>query len=185
MKKLGLILLSLVPSLCYADTVHLANASLTSQDSMSGYMSGYAISYTGIFKGRYAFKLEYDDASKDQVSVSATSATFTYGFKPFATGSTYLSLGAVDIDSPPVLINTSSGQVSLDSSGVNAVAAIGYTKFSGQGLDYDISVLTMDGETSVNASLRSAIEGTDWGWVLGVDDNDGDTGVSAGVSVIF
>lgn len=181
MKKLGLILLSLVPSLCYADTVHLANASLTSQDSMSG----YAISYTGIFKGRYAFKLEYDDASKDQVSVSSTSATFTYGFEPFATGSTYLSLGAVDIDSPPVLINAPSGQVSLDSSGVNAVAAIGYTKFSGQGLDYDISVLTMDGETSVNASLRNAIEGTDWGWVLGIANSDGDTGVSAGVSVIF
>lgn len=173
MKKLGLILLSLVPSLCYADTVHLANASLTSQDSLSG----YAVAYTGMFKGRYAFKLKYDDASKDEVSVSSTSATFTYGFKPFATGSTYLSLGAVDIDSPPVLINAPSG--------VNAVAAIGYTKFSGQGLDYDISVLTMDGETSVNASLRSAIEGTDWGWVLGVANNDGDTGVSAGVSVIF
>jgi hypothetical protein len=124
MKKLGLILLSLVPSLCYADTVHLANASLTSQDIMSGYMSGYAISYTGIFKGRYAFKLEYDDACKDQVSVSATSATFTYGFKPFATGSTYLSLGAVDIDSPPVLINAPSGQVSLDSNGVNAVVSV-------------------------------------------------------------
>ncbi|CAI8371665.1 MAG: Uncharacterised protein [Cellvibrionales bacterium UBA7375] len=43
----------------------------------------------------------------------------------------------------------------------------------------------MDGETSVNTSLRSAIEGTYWGWVLDVADNDGDTGVSAGVSVIF
>ncbi|MDG1694607.1 MAG: hypothetical protein P8I13_07115 [Porticoccaceae bacterium] len=181
MKKLGIILLSLVPSLCYADTVHLAKASLTSQDSMSG----YALSYTGTFKGRYALKLEYGDASKDQVSVSSTSVSFTYGFKPFATGSTYLSLGSVDIDNQTVLISSPIGQLELDSSGASAFAAIGYTKFSGQGLDYDFSLVTRDGESSVNASLRGAIEGTDWGWVFGIADNDGGTGVSAGVSVIF
>jgi hypothetical protein len=43
----------------------------------------------------------------------------------------------------------------------------------------------MDGETSVNASLRIAMEDSDWGWTLGVANGDGETGVSAGISVIF
>jgi hypothetical protein len=43
----------------------------------------------------------------------------------------------------------------------------------------------MDGETSVNASLRIAMEDSNWGWNLGMANGDGETAVSAGVSVIF
>jgi hypothetical protein len=109
----------------------------------------------------------------------------SYGFKPFATGSTYLSIGVADISQSTVTIRTQLGRVDLDASGVSSYAAIGYTKFSGEGLDYDLSFLNMDGETSVNASLRIAMEDSDWGWTLGVANGDGETGVSAGISVIF
>lgn len=181
MKKIFIFLALFLPTFTFATTTHIVSAGLTSQDSIMG----YALGYSSIFNDRYAFTLGHSDASKDQRSTSSTTAGFSYGFKPFATGSTYLSIGVADISQSTVTIRTQLGRVDLDASGVSSYAAIGYTKFSGEGLDYDLSLLNMDGETSVNASLRIAMEDSDWGWTLGVANGDGETGVSAGISVIF
>ena len=170
-----------LPTFTFATTTHIVSAALTSQDSIMG----YAIGYSSIFNDRYAFALGHSDASKDQTSTSSTSASFSYGFKPFATGSTYLSIGVADTNQQTVTIRTQFARVVLDASGVSSYAAIGYTKFSGEGLDYDLSLLSMDGETSVNASLRIAMEDSNWGWNLGMANGDSETAVSAGVSVIF
>jgi hypothetical protein len=62
---------------------------------------------------------------------------------------------------------------------------LGYSKLSGVGIDYDYSLVSMDGETTVGASWRGAINNSNYGWLLGVaSNNDADT-LSAGVSVIF
>jgi len=51
---------------------------------------------------------------------------------------------------------------------------LGYSKRSGQGLDYDLGLVYMDGETAVGLSLRGDIgDAGGLGWFLGAS-TDGD-----------
>ena len=73
-------------------------------------------------------------------------------------------------------------EIFLSSTGL---ARLGYAKLSGEGLDYDLSLVTMDGESHVNAVMRGAIDNSDWGWSFGVSSNGDEAAVSAGVSLTF
>ena len=181
MQKFGLVLLFIIPTLSFADTVHFASANITSQDSIMG----YGVGYTGVIKGKYAVALGYSSASKDDRSVTEVAGGFNYGFQSFDTGTVYLGLGIADIDAPATTIRASTYDTTLDSSGVSGYATIGYAKLSGEGLDYNFSLTAMDGETSVGASARGAIDDSDWGWQLGIASDGDDAAVSAGVSLVF
>lgn len=181
MQKSLLVLLLVLPTLSFANTVHLASANITSQDSIRG----YSFAYTAVFERQYMLSFGYADASKDDRSISAVSADISYGFQSFETGSTYVSLGVADIDNSTVTISTSIGDIALDSSGGSGFARVGYAKLSGEGLDYDLSLFSMDGETSVGASIRGALDDSDWGWQLGIASDGDEAAFSAGFSLMF
>lgn len=62
---------------------------------------------------------------------------------------------------------------------------MGYSKLSGVGIDYDYSLVSMDGKTTVGASWRGAINNSNYGWLLGVANNSDVDTVSAGISAVF
>lgn len=181
MQKFGLVLLLVLPTLSFANNVHFANVSFTSQDSITG----YAIGYTGVFDEKYALSLGHADASKGEISITSTAAGFNYGFQSFNTGSVYFGLGVARLDGLTMNIKTPYYELSIDSGGTSGLARLGYAKLSGEGLDYDLSLVTMDGESHVNAVMRGAIDNSDWGWLFGVSSNGDEAAVSAGVSLTF
>ena len=67
----------------------------------------------------------------------------------------------------------------------NDFSRLGYSKLSGVDIDYDYSLLTVDGKTTVGALWRGAINNSNYGWLLDVTSNSDVDTVSAGISVIF
>jgi hypothetical protein len=181
MQKYGLALLLILPVISHAETVQFADANMTTQDGVKGYNIGY----TGVTNGKYAYGLSYSSASQDGLDAKATTVGFNYGFQSFDTGSILIGLGVVNVSGSSYTISTNLYDIEVDTSGSSGFAEIGYAKLSGEGLDYKVSLVTMDGETSIGASMRKAFEGSNWGWQLGIA-NDGDvTALSAGVSLTF
>ena len=179
MQKYGLALLLTIPVVSLAETVHYASAHITSQDSIMG----YAVEYTGVIDGKYAIGFSHSEATKNDIGV--TSGGLRFGLESFDSGTVFLGLGIADISGSSTKVSTKIYDIEVDSSGTSGYAEIGYAKLSGEGLDYSFSLLTMDGETSVGASMRQPIEGSDWGWQLGMATDGDEALVSAGVSLTF
>ena len=181
MQKYGLALLLTMPVVSFAETVHFADASITSQDSVKG----YAIGYTGVVNEKFALGLGHSKASKDGIDVSATTAGFNLGFQSFDTGSVLFGMGVANVSGSSKTVSTNLYDIELDTSGSSFFAEIGYAKLSGEGLDYKVSLVTMDGDNSVSASIRQPIEDTNWGWLLGIATDGNSTALSVGVSLTF
>jgi len=179
MQKYGIALLLTIPVFSFAETVHYASASITSQDSTMG----YGIGYTAVINGKYAVGLSHSDTTKDDIS--ATVGGLRYGFQSFETGTVYFGLGIADVSGASETVSAGLYDIEVDSSDTSGYAEIGYAKLSGEGMDYSFSLVTMDGETSVSASMRQPIEGSDWGWQLGLATDGNEAAVSAGVSLTF
>lgn len=183
MKKNWIFLLLILPSLSYADSIHLASASVIKQDQTTGSSLGY----TGINNGKYITTLGYAHFSEDDWSLSRYSVGVNYSIQSIHTGSVYLGIGVVN-DRGSVKkymgdpLNLSLFIKSSDKSGF---ARLGYSKLSGVGIDYDYSLVSMDGKTAVGAVWRGAINDSNLGWLLGMgSDGDVET-VLAGLSLIF
>ena len=181
MQKYGLALLLTMPVVSFAETVHYADVSITSQDSVRG----YAIGYTGVINEKFALGLAHSKASKNGIDVSATTAGFNFGFQSFDTGSVLIGMGVVNVSGSSQTVSTNLYDIEFDTSGSSVYAEIGYAKLSGEGVDYKVSLVTMDGENSVSASIRQPIEGSDWGWQLGIATDGTTTAVSVGASLTF
>ena len=67
---------------------------------------------------------------------------------------------------PIAVISTNFYDIEVDTGGTSVSAQLGYAKLSGEGLDYSFSLVTMDGDSSVNAPMCQPIDGSDWGWQL-------------------
>ncbi len=181
MQKYGLALLLTMPVVSFAETVHFADVSITSQDGVRG----YAIGYTGVINEKFALGLGHSKVSDDGIDVSATTAGFNFGFQSFDTGSVLFGMGVANVSGSSQTVSTNLYDIELDASGSSVYAEIGYAKLSGEGVDYKVSLVTMDGENSASASIRQPIEGSDWGWQLGIANDGTTTAVSVGASLTF
>jgi hypothetical protein len=175
MQKFGLALLFTMPMVSLADTVHFASASISSEDSIG-------IGYTAVIDGKYAVGLSHSDATDD---IGVTAGGLHYGFQSFDTGTVYFGLGIADVAGSSETISTNLYDIEVDTGGTSVSAQLGYAKLSGEGLDYSFSLVTVDGDSSVSASMRQPIEDSDWGWLLGIATNGDEAAVSAGVSLTF
>jgi hypothetical protein len=188
MKKKGFILFLIFPVLCHANNVHMMSASAIQQDDGIGASSiGVGIGYTGINNGRYITTLMYSNISEDEWQSSAYGVGLNYAFQSVYTGSFYAGIG---IAHSRVSIKKNIGgpynlKVFVKASDQHGYARLGYSKLSGVGIDYDYSLVSMDGKTTVGASWRGAINNSNYGWLLGVASNSDVDTVSAGISVIF
>ena len=183
MQKIGFVLLLILPALSYANSVRMVNASVHNQDGNNGYCLGY----TGI-NNKFITTLSYSNFSEDQWRSSGFSAGLNYGFQSIDTGSVYFGLGVANIK-----VSSSVGKVGpnnlnlrIEASDLHSFARLGYTKLSGAGIDYDYSIISMDGETTYGAVWRGAINDDGLGWLFGISGNsDVDEIVSGGISLIF
>ena len=181
MQKYGLALLLTMPVVSFAETVHFVDVGITSQDSVKG----YAVGYTGVINERLALGIGHSRASKDGKDVSATTAGFNFGFQSFDTGSVLFGMGIANVSGSSQTVSTNLNDIELDTSGSSIYGEIGYAKLSGEGVDYKVSLVTMDGENSVSASIRLPAKNPRGGWKLGVATDGTTTAVSVGVSLTF
>lgn len=191
MKKMGLVLLLILPIFSYAESVRMFSASAVQQDDGIGASTsigyGAGIGYTGINNGRYITTLMYSNFSEDEWQSSAYGVGLNYAFQSVYTGSFYAGIG---IAHSRVSIKKNIGgpynlKVFVEASDQHGYARLGYSKLSGVGIDYDYSLVSMDGKATVGASWRGAINNSNYGWLLGVASNSDVDTVSAGISVIF
>ena len=183
MQKFGFALLLILPALSYANSVRLVNASIHNQDGNTG----YGLSYTGI-NNKFITTLAYSGFSGDQWRSSAVSAGLNYGFQSIDTGSVYFGLGVASVrkSSSVGTVGPNNLSLNVEASDRHSFARLGYTKLSGAGIDYDYSIISMDGETAYGAVWRGAINDNGLGWLFGISGNsDVDEIVSGGISLIF
>jgi hypothetical protein len=183
MQKFGFFLLLILPALSYANSVRLVNASILNQDGNTG----YGLGYTGI-NNKFITTLSYSNLSGDQWRSSGFSAGLNYGFQSIDTGSVYFGLGVanVKVSSSVGTVGPNNLNLSIEASDHHGFARLGYTKLSGAGIDYDYSIISMDGETTYGAVWRGAINDSGLGWLFGISGNsDVDEIVSGGISLIF
>ena len=183
MQKIGFVFLLILPALSHANSVRMVIASILNQDGNAG----YGLGYTGI-NNRFITTLSYSNFSEDNWRSSALSAGLNYGFQSIDTCSVYFGLGVanVKVSSSVGTIGSNNLNLSVEASDHHGFARLGYTKLSGSGIDYDYSILSMDGETTYAAVWRGAINDNGLGWLFGVSGNsDVDEIISGGISLIF
>lgn len=183
MQKKGFILFLIFPVLCHANNVHMISASAVEQDSTVGYSLGY----TGINNGRYITTLGYKHFSEDGWNSSAYSLGINRALDSVYTGSFYMGIGFADVRvaSRQNIGGPQNLKIFVEATDQRGFARLGYSKLSGVGIDYDYSLVSMDGKTTVGALWRGAISNSNFGWLLGVDSNSDVDTVSAGISAIF
>jgi hypothetical protein len=118
----------------------------------------------------------------------AFSAGLNYGFQSIDSGSVYFGLGVanVRVSSSVGTLGPNNLSLSKKVSDHHSFARLGYTKLSGAGLDYDYSIISMDGETTYGATWRGAINNNGLGWLFGIAGNsDVEEIISGGISLIF
>lgn len=183
MQKIGFVLLLILPALSYANSVRMVNASVHNQDGNTG----YGLGYTGI-NNKFITTLSYSNFSEDQWRSSGFSAGLNYGFQSIDTGSVYFGLGVanVKVSSSVGTVGPNNLNLRIEASDLHSFARLGYTKLSGAVIDYDYSIISMDGETTYGAVWRGAINDDGLGWLFGISGNsDVDKIVSGGISLIF
>ncbi|MGC6481842.1 MAG: hypothetical protein ACON4S_06420 [Porticoccaceae bacterium] len=183
MKKMGFIFLLILPMFSYAESVRLFSVFAIHQDDRAGTRIGY----TRIDNGRYITTLRYSNFSEDDSHISAYDLGLNYVFQSVYTGSFYAGIG---IAHSRVFIRENIGashnsRKFVKASNQNDFSRLGYSKLSGVGIDYDYSLFTVDGKTTVGALWRGAINNSNYGWLLDVTSNSDVDTVSAGISVIF
>lgn len=183
MQKFGFVLLLILPAFSYANSVRLVNASILNQDGNTG----YGLGYTGI-NNKFITTLSYSNLSGDQWRSSAFSAGLNYGFQSIDSGSVYFGLGVANVrkSSSVGTVGLNNLSQNIEASDQHGFARLGYTKLSGAGIDYDYSIISMDGKITYGAAWRGAINDNGLGWLFGISDNsDVDEIVSGGISLIF
>jgi outer membrane usher protein FimD/PapC len=150
MKKIALALL-LLPAISFADSVNYANLNLAMLDS--DYVSSDAIELSlqsvleeklSIYVGfLYAVDGAFDN---DEVALlpDVKKLSFAYALDSFSDGSFYLGAGARNVD------------VAADT---DAELSIGYAKFSGNELDYNVSLSNIDGDGESEFEFGLALYG--------------------------
>tara|TARA_B110000967_G_C18668473_1_gene451805 strand:- start:118 stop:621 length:504 start_codon:yes stop_codon:yes gene_type:complete len=155
MKKVFLIL-TLLPAFSFADNVSFVGADYFRVSGYGESGDGYQISVMSVFNAKTSVNLSHAEISEYGIDISMTTLNVEYAFGSFDDGSFYAGIGGVDGE------------------GISEPAfTLGYSKRSGQGLDYDIGLSTVDGETAFGATLRGEIGGNGLGWHLGAA-SDGD-----------
>ena len=155
MKKVFLVLV-LLPAFSFADNVSFVGADYYRVSGFGLSADGYQIGIMSVFNGKTSVGLAQTEISEYGIDISLTTLSVDYAFGSFDDGSFYAGIGGVDGEG--------------DS---EAVFSLGYAKINGQGLDYDISLSTVDGETAIGASLRGEIGESGLGWKIGAA-SDGD-----------
>jgi hypothetical protein len=155
MKKVFLIL-TLLPAFSFADNVSFVGADYFRISGYGESADGYQIGIMSVFNGKTSVGLAQIEVSEDGIDVGVTTLSVDYAFGSFDDGSFYAGIGGVDGEG--------------DS---EAAFSLGYSKRSGQGLDYDIGLSTVDGETAFGATLRGEIGENGLGWQIGAA-SDGD-----------
>ncbi|MDG1495491.1 MAG: hypothetical protein P8Q91_06445 [Porticoccaceae bacterium] len=167
MKKivLGLMLLSPVS---FADNLSFVGADYFRISGFGESVDGYRLSAMNVFSGKTAVGLSYIRVSENGVSADVTALNADYAFGSFNDGSFYIG-----------------GSVQDSDAGSDAGVAIGYAKISGEGLDFNVSVAHVDGESALGVVLRGPLGDSGLGWNLGAS-TDGDlSSQSAGINFKF
>lgn len=167
MKKsiLGLMLLS---SVSFADNVSFFGAEYIHVSGFGDSIDGYQLSARSVINGKASVGLSYIELSAYGVTSDAVTLMIDYAFGSFDDGSFYGGVGAVDGEG-----------------GADTGVTLGYSKRSGEGLDFDVSVAHIDGESALDVTLRGPIGDSGLGWNIGVS-TDGDlSSQSAGINFKF
>ncbi|MDC1210894.1 hypothetical protein N8087_03085 [Porticoccaceae bacterium] len=167
MKKsiLGLMLLS---SVSFADNVSFVGADYAHVSGFGDSIDGYQLSARSVFNGKVSVGLSYIELSAYGFTTDAATLTIDYAFGSFNDGSFYGGVGIVDGEG-----------------GADTGVTLGYSKISGEGLDFDVSVAHVDGESALGVALRGPIGDSGLGWNIGAT-TDGDlSSQSVGINFKF
>jgi hypothetical protein len=154
MKKFFLIF-TLLPAFSFADSVSFVGADYFRVSGYGESADGHQISVMSVFNAQTSVALSRVEVSKNGIDISVTNLAVEHAFGSFNDGSFYVGMGIVDGEA------------------FEPGFTLGFSKRSGQGLDYDIGLSTVDGETSFGATLRGEIGGNGLGWRVGTS-SDGD-----------
>jgi len=185
MKKIALALL-LLPAMSFADNVNFVGVEYgigsDSVDTVGGI--GYeSVIVDKLSVGINYTDIHYDDGSKyDFVEVNVD-----YAFGSFSTGSLYTGLGTVMPynEEGDILDGVIQSSPSVHDDLSTAVSA-GFSKRSGEGLDYDMAVVFVDNYKLYTASLRAALGKSGLGLTYAVKKADGGIAlVSLGLNLTF
>ena len=167
MKKIALTLL-LLPAISFAENINFAGIEFgvgsDSIDTIGG------IGYEAVIAGKLSAGINYteihfDDGSDyDSIEVNVDAA-----FGSFNTGSLYAGVSAVmpynnDSNFLDGVFTSSPSATDDLSTSINA----GFSKRSGEGLDYDIAVVFVDNYKMYTASLRAALGNSGFGLTYAV-----------------
>jgi hypothetical protein len=177
MKKIALALL-LLPTISFAENVNFFNAEIgIGGDNIDTVNS---IGYEAVVGGKLSAGLKYVDLQfEDGSKYDSLEINVDYAFNTFDTGSLYTGVGTVmpyneggDILGG-ILQSPNSAHDKLST----AVKA-GYSKRSGDSLDFDIGVVFVDNYTMYKASLRVPLNG-DFGLTYAVTQIESGTALAS------
>jgi hypothetical protein len=166
MKKL-LLALILLPASSFAENVTFAGTQYYRLSGFGDSLDGYAFGLMTAGE-KASFSLTHVRLSEGGLDADITSVDAEYAFGSWRDGSWYAGIGFTDGE------GSSEGSLSL-----------GYGKRSGEGLDYDIGLVYMDGETAFGGSLRGEIGDSGWGWQVGAASDGDINSQSAGINYKF
>ena len=155
MKKIALALL-LLPAISFADNVNYANLNFAILDSDYGSADAYEVSLQTVLEEKLSIYVgflyvEGGAFENDEVGdlPDAKKLSFAYALDSFSEGSFYLGLGVRDFD----VADSPEPELS-----------IGYAKFSGDELDYNVSLSDIDGESEFGLALYGLVGDSGLGW---------------------
>jgi len=174
MRTLCAILLCFISANTLSKELHYVGLQYEDQDVDGISLDGYTAQWRGVFGEKVAVFTQFSDLSVNSVEVRAKSVGLDVAFGSFAEGSPYIGMSVGEVKALGVDVS-------------QTVFALGFAKYSGSGLDYDISAQYDEesSETIFNFLIRGSFGETGAGWSFGAATDGDDHSQSIGVNYLF
>ena len=161
MKKIILATL-FFPIFAFANSTSFLSISVGEMSNGVTDIDGYSVSFSNVVDDKVLVGLSHLEGTGDfDGSISGVSAA--YAFDSFSSGSMYVGISYADSD---LAEDSTTGY------------SIGYSKISGNGTDYDLSVATAEGLVGYGVSVTA-----DSGLSFGISESNGISLVSVGFRI--
>tara|TARA_R110000787_G_scaffold52146_1_gene122931 strand:+ start:202 stop:708 length:507 start_codon:yes stop_codon:yes gene_type:complete len=161
--------LCLLPLTAFADNVSFIDIGFGEMGTGFETISGYSIALETVIDSSVALGISHLESSDDDWDIGISQIDINYALDSFNDGSFYVGASFIDSD-----------EFEDNQDGFS----IGYAKKSGEGLDYDIAAVVVNGVVGYGISLRSQI-GENAGLRYGLSESNGISVVSLSLGVNF
>ncbi len=173
MKKIALALL-LLPSISFADNVNFFAAEF---GKGSNSINSLNIGYEAVIDGKLSVGLDYIDLQfEDGTEYDTIEVNVDFAFGSFETGSLYVGVGTAmpyNMSTNMKLLNELIESDSSVHDNLSTAVNTGFSKRSGDGLDFDLGVMVVDNYKLYKASMRAPLGDSGFGLTYAVDKVDG------------